>query len=313
MDDRPLVSVIVIFLNGARFIEEAVSSVLEQTYDRWELFLVDDGSTDGSTEIAQRYAQERIGRIWYLQHHNHQNRGMSASRNLGLNHAKGDFIAFLDADDVWLPEKLERQVAIMQAQPKAAMVFGSSQHWYSWTGDAVDLPRDYIPAVGEADGLMAPPVFLTRSLKSTARTPCPSNFLVRRETAKGVGGFEEQFRGILSLFEDQAFLAKVFLKSHVFVTRECWDRYRRHEDSCVSTSAREGTKYSAGLKYFSWLKGYLSSQRVEDPELWTALRKKRNRYRYNRVQQHLRRFSGVMKRLAKKTLPASVQRSRQID
>lgn len=311
MDDRPLVSVIVIFLNGARFIEEAVISVLEQTYARWELFLVDDGSTDGSTEIAQRYAQERSGRIWYLQHHNHQNKGMSASRNLGLNHAQGDFIAFLDADDVWLPEKLERQVSIMQAQPKAAMVYGSSQHWYSWTGDAVDLPRDYIPAVGiEVDRLIAPPVLLTLSLKSTARTPCPSNFLVRREAAKGVGGFEEQFRGA---FEDQAFLAKVFLKSHVFVTRECWDRYRRHEDSCVSTAAREGTKYTAGLKYFSWLKHYLSSQRVEDPELWTALRKKRNRYRYNRAQQHLRRFSGVMKRLVKKTLPASVQRSRQID
>ena len=311
MDDRPLVSVIVIFLNGARFIEEAVISVLEQTYACWELFLVDDGSTDDSTEIAQQYAQQHNGRIWYLQHHNHQNRGMSASRNLGLNHARGDFIAFLDADDVWLPEKLERQVAIMQAQPKAALVYGSSQHWYSWAGDAVDLPRDYIPPVGiEADALIAPPALLTLSLKSTARTPCPSNFLVRRETAKQVGGFEEQFR---SLFEDQAFLAKVFLQSHVFVTRECWDRYRRHADSCVSTAAREGTKYSAGLKYFRWLKDYLSSHRVEDPELWTALRKKRSRYRYNRAQQHLRRFSGVMKRLAKKSLPASVQRSRQND
>jgi glycosyltransferase involved in cell wall biosynthesis len=311
MDDRPLVSVIVIFLNGARFIDEAVVSVLEQTYACWELFLVDDGSTDDSTEIAQRYAQQHRGRISYLQHHNHQNRGMSASRNLGLNHARGDFIAFLDADDVWLPEKLERQVAIMQAQPKAAMVYGPSQHWYSWTGDAVDLPRDYIPAVGiDADELIAPPALLTLSLKSTARTPCPSNFMVRRETAKQVGGFEEQFR---SMFEDQAFLAKVFLHSHVFVTRECWDRYRRHADSSVSTAAREGTKYSAGLKYFSWLKDYLLSQRVEDPELWTALRKKRYRYRYNRARQHLRRFSGVMKRLAKKSLPASVQQSRQND
>ena len=311
MDDRPLVSVIVIFLNGARFIDEAVVSVLEQTYACWELFLVDDGSTDDSTEIAQRYAQQHRGRIWYLQHHNHQNRGMSASRNLGLNHAKGDFIAFLDADDVWLPEKLERQVAIMQAQPKAAMVYGSSQHWYSWTGDAVDLPRDYIPAVGiDADELIAPPALLTLSLKSTARTPCPSNFMVRRETAKQVGGFEEQFR---SMFEDQAFLAKVFLHSHVFVTRECWDRYRRHADSSVSTAAREGTKYSVGLKYFSWLKDYLLSQRVEDPELWIALRKKRYRYRYNWAQEHLRRFSGMMKRLAKKSLPASVQQSRQND
>src|ERR1051325_1579612 len=167
MHDRPLVSVIVIFLNAARFIGEAVTSVFEQTYDSWELLLVDDGSSDGSSEMSQQYAERHPGRIRYLMHPNHQNRGMSASRNLGLSHAKGDFIAFLDADDVWLPEKLQKQVAIMQAQPKAMMVYGSSQYWYSWTGDAADLVRDYVPALGvEVERLITPPSLLTLSLKS---------------------------------------------------------------------------------------------------------------------------------------------------
>jgi glycosyltransferase involved in cell wall biosynthesis len=99
----PLVSVIIIFLDEERFIQEAIESVFAQTYSHWELLLVDDGSKDASTQIARRCAETNPGRVRYLEHEDHRNRGMSASRNLGLQHAKGDFIAFLDADDVWLP------------------------------------------------------------------------------------------------------------------------------------------------------------------------------------------------------------------
>jgi hypothetical protein len=191
------------------------------------------------------------------------------------------------------------------------MVYGPSQYWYSWTGDTADLVRDHTPALGvQTEQLIAPPMLLTLSLKSMARTPCPSNFLMRRDIVKEVGGFEEQFRGRLSLFEDQAFLAKVFLKFHVFVTEECCDRYRRHPDSCVSISARDGTKYSTGILYFNWLERYLLSQRVIDTELRTALRKKRSRYRHAtlyhvmaRAQQHVRQIQAMMQRLRKKTSP----------
>src|SRR5262245_958639 len=182
MSDEPLVSVIVIFLNGAKFITEAIKSVFEQTYHCWELFLVDDGSIDGSTQIARQYAERYPGKVCYLQHPDHQNRGMSASRNLGLAHARGDFIAFLDADDVWFPQKLGRQVAIMQAQPRAAMVYGTSQYWFSWTRDLADLGRDDIPALGvEPERLIEPPPLLTLSLRSLARTACPSDLLVLRD------------------------------------------------------------------------------------------------------------------------------------
>src|SRR5215207_5031419 len=109
MSTKPLVSVIVVFLNAEKFIEEALESVLAQTYDNWELLLVDDGSTDSSTEIALRYANRYSGRVRYVEHPWHQNRGASASRNLGIRHAKGEYIAFLDADDVWLAHKLEQQ------------------------------------------------------------------------------------------------------------------------------------------------------------------------------------------------------------
>src|SRR4051812_27035882 len=110
-----LVSVITIFLDGERFLAEAVDSLLAQTYADWELLLVDDGSSDGSTAIARAYAAGRPERIRYLEHEGHANLGMSASRNLGLQHARGEYVAFLDADDVYRPEKLERQVALLQA------------------------------------------------------------------------------------------------------------------------------------------------------------------------------------------------------
>src|SRR5919198_1004258 len=109
INDGPLVSAIIIFLNAERFIQEAIESVFAQTYDAWELLLVDDGSTDGSTAIARRYAEQHPGKVRYLEHNGHQNRGKSASRNLAIRNCTGEYIAFLDADDVWLPRKLEQQ------------------------------------------------------------------------------------------------------------------------------------------------------------------------------------------------------------
>src|SRR4029079_1996060 len=98
--------------------------------------LFDDASTDSSTAIARACATGNSHRVRYLEHGGHANRGMSASRNLGIEHAKGAYIGFLDADDVWLPQKLEEQVAILRSQPEASLVFGPVQWWYSWTGNS---------------------------------------------------------------------------------------------------------------------------------------------------------------------------------
>src|ERR1700691_6786421 len=109
MSARPFVSIITPFYNTERFLQEAIESVLAQTYSNWELLLVDDGSTDGSTAIAHRYADRAPAKIRYLAHPGRENRGLSASRNLGIAGAGGEFLALLDADDVWLPQKLEQQ------------------------------------------------------------------------------------------------------------------------------------------------------------------------------------------------------------
>ena len=88
MSSKPLVSVIVIFFNAEDFIQEAIESVFAQTYEHWELLLVDDGSTDKSRSIAERCAEQYPDKVRCLEHEGHQNRGMSASRNLGIDNAK---------------------------------------------------------------------------------------------------------------------------------------------------------------------------------------------------------------------------------
>ena len=105
VNSPPQVSCVIIFLDERDYLSESIESVIAQSSDQWELMLVDDGSTDGSTEIAQRYAALHPGKINYLEHSGHRNCGMNVSRNLGIKRSSGDFIALMDADDVWMPEK----------------------------------------------------------------------------------------------------------------------------------------------------------------------------------------------------------------
>jgi glycosyltransferase involved in cell wall biosynthesis len=291
MSKNPLVSVIIIFLNGEKFIQEAIESVWAQTYDHWELLLVDDGSTDQSTEMTRLYAQQYPGKVRYLEHAGHQNRGMSATRNVGIRHASGELIAFLDADDVWLPQKLERQVALLRSQPEAAMVYGATQYWSSWTGNPEDAARDYVPVLGvQPDTLFRPPRLITLLYPlGKATAPCPSDLMVRREIIDCVGGFEESFTGKYQLYEDQAFLAKVYLKGGVFVSSECWDRYRLHADSCMAVVKRAHQYHCVRRYFLHWLEAYLSREGVKDTEIRKALKTAIWPYRHPIWRRLLRR------------------------
>lgn len=110
---KELVSVIIPVYNANKYIEATVKSIIEQSYENWELLLVDDGSTDGSTETINRIVEEdgtnRVIALFPSEH------GSAArARNYGLEHAKGRYIAFLDADDLWEKDKLSKEVAFMQ-------------------------------------------------------------------------------------------------------------------------------------------------------------------------------------------------------
>lgn len=278
----PLVSVITIFWNAERFMEEAIESVLAQSYSRWELLLVDDGSTDGSGVIARRYEATHPERIRYIQHPDGGNHGLSASRNLGLQHARGEFVAFLDADDLYLPGKLENQVSLLLMYPTADMVYGITQHWFSWTGKPEDADRDAPKKLGvPPNTLIAPPALVPRFLDGRAQTPGTSGFLVRRNAALAVGGFENAFR---TMSEDAVFFYKIALNSDIFVEGGQRDRYRQHPESLSNDMRRIGEYRASGpnparRRFLTWLEAYLREQEISDSEVWRALQEQMRPYR----------------------------------
>ncbi|MBA3576508.1 MAG: glycosyltransferase family 2 protein [Sphingomonas sp.] len=283
-----LVSVIMIFLDGEPFIDEAIGSVIEQRYPHWELLLVDDGSRDGSTGTAQRFAAEQQGRIHYLEHSGHENCGMSASRNLGLRHARGEFVVFLDADDIWLPENLKRQVAVMRGEPHAALVYGPLHFWYGWTGDPADAGRDFVcPMGGEYGKLIPPPRMLLRQLQERDGLPAHGSALIRRAVIDEVGGPEDEFCG---LYEDEVFFTKIALSKPVYVTRESDHLYRQHPDSCCARAAVTGeydfnpaVPNRSRERYLRWLAGYLDAIGDSHPEIRRALARELSPYDHPRL------------------------------
>ena len=160
------VSVVITLWNGAAFIAEALESALEQTVPPSEIIVIDDGSTDQSREIARSFTGVTVIE------QTHQ--GSSAGRNRGLANASGRCIAFLDADDVWQPRKLELQGAVLEAHPELDAVFCKMDEFYEG-GSAVD-------------GL--------RPVRLDSSAPLPSACLIRREACERIGSFALDARGM---------------------------------------------------------------------------------------------------------------------
>jgi glycosyltransferase involved in cell wall biosynthesis len=269
MTDRTRVSIVTPFLDAAQFLETAIESVLEQTFKDWELLLVDDGSTDESTATARRFAAALPDRVKYLSHPERQNRGASASRNLGINHARGEYVAFLDADDVYLPHKLTEQVRILDDVTDAQVLYGATEYWHSWSGVA-DEPDDWIwhPRGVETGRVTQPPDALVAFLRDGGAVPCMGSVLARRSAVLAVGGWEESFRTICT---DQVFHAKLTLRFPVLFHDVCWDRYRQHANSSCHRVAAAGQTQATFERYLRWLKRYLDDQRVANPTVSAAL------------------------------------------
>lgn len=273
MPRRHLVSVVIIFLNEERFLEEAIASVMGQTYEHWELLLVDDGSTDGSAHIAQQWAARSPGRVRYLTHPRGENRGMSLSRNLGIEQSRGELFALLDGDDAWLPDKLATQVALLDEHREAAMVYDAARIWYSWSSAPAAEP-DRLRGLGVAPGtFIRPPALVTAVLSREVETPGTCSLLMRREAVEAVGGFVGSFRG---MYEDQAFLMKMFLEFPVFVAGGSTSLYRQHAASAcrrfeVAGLYRAGRHHLAHQQFLEWFAGYVADKRVDDVRVLRAL------------------------------------------
>lgn len=140
MNKNEMVSVIIPLYNAEKYIAETIESVLQQTYQNFEVIVIDDCGTDHSVEIVKRYKDERI-KIF----HNERNMGIAYSRNRGLKESSGEYIALLDNDDVAINTRLEKQVAFLQEHPEIDVVSGNAQ-WIDENGkvvrDTIDVIED---------------------------------------------------------------------------------------------------------------------------------------------------------------------------
>ncbi|MGA2819239.1 MAG: glycosyltransferase family A protein [Anaerolineales bacterium] len=246
------VSVIIPILDAKEYLAEAVGSVRAQTYSDWELILVDDGSKDGGVELALEIAAQEPSRVRFLAFEDRRTRGASAARNLGLSNAQGEFIAFLDADDVWLPEKLSRQLSILHCHPAAAMTFGRV-HYFS-EGLAGQDERDQVFGPLR-EGVYPPPELAVEFLRNADVYPCPSATLLRKASLVELGGFEEAIRKVRT---DLAVWVKMTTHFPVYADPTIVARYRQHHRSSVAVMFRDESLYRQNELAFShWLLEYL--------------------------------------------------------
>ena len=150
---RPLISVMIGAYNAAPYLGEAIDSVFAQTYRPLELIVCDDGSDDGTADVAKSYGN----RLTYV---HQENKGNGGARNTAVTRAQGDFFAFLDADDRFVPDKLERQMAVLEADGEIDIVFGHVEEFVSPELDEATRARVRPPA--DVQPWMAPNLMLIR-------------------------------------------------------------------------------------------------------------------------------------------------------
>lgn len=210
----PAVSVVIPGFNYARFLGEAIDSVLAQTLHAHEIIVVDDGSTDDTPEVAQRYA----GKIRYLRT---ENGGVSRARNTGVAASTGEFITFLDADDRWLPRKLEMQAAAFAAAPDAGLIHTGSR---VFDDEGRGTLCEFWPKADlDVHALM-------RCCSISA-----SSVMIPRAVLDKVGDFDEQFVGT----EDWDMWLRIALEHRVVGCPEVLVEYRSHGRSLSGNADRQ--------------------------------------------------------------------------
>jgi len=137
ISEKALISVIIPVYNGERYVAEAIDSVLAQEYKNIEIIVVNDGSTDNTEDVVRSYAN--------VKHLFQSRKGVSAARNNGVRCSSGEFIAFLDADDLWTKNKLLTQIDIMMKGPSPDMVFGHAEQFFS--PELADILKDKIKMI----------------------------------------------------------------------------------------------------------------------------------------------------------------------
>lgn len=245
--DRGLVSIIMPSYNTAKYIGESIRSVLAQTYQNWELLIVDDCSTDNTDEVV---AQFKDSRIKYFK--NERNSGAAVSRNKALREATGKWIAFLDSDDLWYPEKLEKQIVFME----------SNGYKFTCTDYNIRINGRRLPYI-----YTAPNVINERKMKNYCYF---STITVM---------YDREFVGLIQInpvkkHNDYAMWLKIIKKANCYRYPYCLSSYIKHDGSISSGSKLNLIKHH----YLMWVnaegKTAVSAVALTIQNVWFGIIKK---------------------------------------
>ncbi|WP_222262129.1 glycosyltransferase [Modestobacter marinus] len=302
-EPSPVVSVVMPFWDAVDYFDDAIASVLAQTHADVELLLCDDGSAPASTAIAQRWAAQQPSRVRYLEHRGHAHRGTAATRDLGLAAATGELVAFLDADDVWAPEHLAHEVALLRSHPEAGLVCGQAFDWFTW--DDPTATDRWLPTPWPSGTVVSPPGMLTAILRRGAYCTPTCSLLIRRSLLPEAWRVDGRFT---TMFEDQALLATVHTTAPAVISGSRTAYYRQHPGSTSARAMRDGTYHPSSPnasmeRFLRWLETYLPTTPTgDDPELRAALEaamapyERSGSYRWSRVR------AGVVRRLPERVM-----------
>jgi glycosyltransferase involved in cell wall biosynthesis len=212
--NNPSVSVIIPTYNYGSFIGEALKSVFEQTFQDFEIIVVDDGSTDKTRELVGSFG-EKVRYFYQAQ------QGPARARNKGITESRGEFIAFLDADDVWLPTKLEKQIRLFKENPRLGMALTDN-----FLFDEAGIYREYVNKKGY---LITGDVVANIFINSGVVTP---TVVVRREVFDKVGLFEEN----LYIAEDDNMWIRIAAEYEVDIVDESLAKIRDHRGRTMRVS-----------------------------------------------------------------------------
>ena len=239
------VSAIIPVYGAEKYVAATVQSVLDQTYKNFEVLIIDDASPDRSIEICQQFTDPRIKII------RQQNRGLAGARNTGIRHAQGDYLAFLDADDLWLPEKLEKHVEHLENSPAVGVSFSRSA-FIDEAGNPLGIYQ-----MPKLTGL-TPGYVLCRNPISNGSTP-----VIRREVFEAIRFQDNLYGTVEDFYFDDNFIHQEDI--------ECWIRIAIQTDWQIEGIPEALTLYRVNS-------GGMSAKLLKNIEYWERMIEKTRTY-----------------------------------
>ena len=213
----PTVDVIVPAYNASYYIASAIRSVMAQTFQDWQLIVVDDGSTDTTAAVVESFREVLGSKLTFIRQ---ENKGLPAARNTAIRNASAPYLALLDADDIWLPNRLEKSVAALEENPSAGLAYGLVTH----IDEHGKLGTTFTGNPRFASGRIARPIYLKE-----VDLPCPT-MTFRRSCTDSVGLFDETMRAT----EDRDLWFRIALRYEVAFIPEVIALYRLSSQSMSS-------------------------------------------------------------------------------